>query len=177
MFGIGSVIRQSEDRAQRARLQKIVSRLVRHSLNGAGRRIRQKIKFDMPASVSIIGPFFRIRILTHDDPAMGVSMKAYAAIETGGKQYRVEPGDVLQVELLSAKAGETVNLQPVLALCDGTTLLVGNPHLADAKVTATVLRHLRGPKLIAYKKKRRKGYARKKGHRQELTELKIEGIQ
>ena len=108
---------------------------------------------------------------------MGVSMKAYAAIETGGKQYRVEPGDILQVERLSAAAGEKLALRPVLALCDGTALLVGNPHLPDAKVTATVLRHLRGPKLIAYKQKRRKGYSRKKGHRQELTELKIEGIE
>ena len=104
-------------------------------------------------------------------------MKAYAAIESGGKQYRVEPGDILQVERLSAAAGEKLALRPVLALCDGTALLVGNPHLPDAKVTATVLRHLRGPKLIAYKQKRRKGYSRKKGHRQELTELKIEGIE
>lgn len=104
-------------------------------------------------------------------------MKAYAAIESGGKQYLVKPGDILQVERLSANAGDKVSLQPVLALCDGTSLRVGNPRLADAKVAATVLRHLRGPKIVAYKQKRRKGYSRKKGHRQELTELKIEGIE
>lgn len=108
---------------------------------------------------------------------MGVSMNAYAVIETGGKQYRVEPGSILKVELLSAKAGDKLALKPVLVFCDGTTLTVGNPHVAQAKVTATVLRHLRGPKLIAYKQKRRKGYARTKGHRQELTELKIEAVE
>ncbi len=104
-------------------------------------------------------------------------MKAYAAIETGGKQYRVSPGDVLRVERLAAAAGETVTLKPVLALCKGAELKVGAPHLADAKVSATVLRHLRGPKVVSYKQKRRKGYSRKKGHRQELTEIKIEGIE
>ena len=107
----------------------------------------------------------------------GGSMKAYAAIESGGKQYRVEPGDIFKVERLSNAVGEKLTLQPVFAFCNGTALTIGNPHVADAKVTATVLRHLRGPKLIAYKQKRRKGYSRKKGHRQELTELKIEGIQ
>ncbi len=103
-------------------------------------------------------------------------MKAYAVIETGGKQYRVEPGTTLKVERLPAEAGQQITLQPVLALSDGSHLTVGTPHLEGAQVTATVLRHLRGPKLIAYKKKRRKGYARKKGHRQELTELQIASL-
>lgn len=103
-------------------------------------------------------------------------MKAYAVIETGGKQYRVEPGTTLKVERLPAEAGQQITLQPVLALSDGSNLTVGTPHLEGAQVTATVLRHLRGPKLIAYKKKRRKGYARKKGHRQELTELQIASL-
>ncbi len=107
----------------------------------------------------------------------GGSMKAYAVIESGGKQYRVEPGDIFKVERLATKAGDKLELKPVLACCNGTTLTVGNPQVAAAKVTATVLRHLRGPKLIAYKQKRRKGYARTKGHRQELTELKIEKIE
>jgi large subunit ribosomal protein L21 len=100
-------------------------------------------------------------------------MKAYAVIEAGGKQYRVEPGNVLKVERRREAVGETASLQPVLVFCDGTTLTIGAPHVADAKVSAVILRHLRGPKLIAYKQKRRKGYSRKKGHRQELTELKI----
>ncbi|MBU4200569.1 MAG: 50S ribosomal protein L21 [Verrucomicrobia bacterium] len=101
-------------------------------------------------------------------------MNAYAVIETGGKQYRVEPGNTLKVERLPASVGEKMNLQPVLAVFNGTALTVGSPHVADARVFATVLRHLRGVKVIAYKQKRRKGYSRKKGHRQELTELKIE---
>lgn len=105
---------------------------------------------------------------------MGVAMKTYAVIETGGKQYRVEPGNVLKVERLTTDAGKKVNLQPVLVFCNGTTLAIGSPHVADAQVKATVLRHLRGTKLVVYKQKRRKGYSRKKGHRQELTELKIE---
>ena len=111
-----------------------------------------------------------------DNSAMGVAMKTYAVIETGGKQYRVESGDTLKVERLATGVGEKVNLQPVLAFCNGTALTVGSPHVTDAHVSATVLRHLRGTKVIAYKKKRRKGYARKKGHRQELTELKIEPL-
>lgn len=103
-------------------------------------------------------------------------MNAYAVIETGGKQYRVEPGQTLKVERLPAGVGEKVQLQSVLALFNGTALTVGSPHLADTRVAATVLRHLRGVKLIAYKQKRRKGYSRKKGHRQELTEIKIEAF-
>jgi large subunit ribosomal protein L21 len=108
---------------------------------------------------------------------MGVSMNAYAVIESGGKQYRVEEGNTFKVERLTSAVGEKLTLQPVLIFCDGTALTVGNPHVADTKVIATVLRHLRGPKLIAYKQKRRKNFSRKKGHRQELTEIKIEGIQ
>ena len=121
--------------------------------------------------------FFLKENRTRDDPAMGVSMKAYAVIESGGKQYRVEAGDTFKVERLSSAIGDKLTLQPVLIFGDGTALTVGSPHVANTQVTATVLRHLRGPKLIAYKQKRRKGYSRKKGHRQELTEIKIEGIQ
>ena len=104
-------------------------------------------------------------------------MQAYAVVETGGKQYRVSAGETLEVERLEAEAGATVELQPVLAISDGKTLTVGTPQVDGAKVVASVIEHIRGPKVIAYKKKRRKSSARKKGHRQELTVLKVESIQ
>ena len=103
-------------------------------------------------------------------------MEAYAVIETGGKQYRVEKDTVLSVELLGKEAGETVEFDQVLAVSDGSELTIGTPVVASAKVTATVVENYRGSKVVAFKKKRRKGYRRKIGHRQELTKLKIETI-
>ena len=103
-------------------------------------------------------------------------MEAYAVIETGGKQYRVEKDSVLSVELLGAEAGKTVEFDQVLALSDGTDLAIGTPVVPGAKVTATVVENFRGEKLVSFKKKRRKGYRRKIGHRQELTRLKIDSI-
>jgi len=104
-------------------------------------------------------------------------METYAVVETGGKQYRVKPDDTLSVERLKAEAGESVDLDRVLALSDGKSLKVGTPLVEDAKVTAKVMEHIRGEKVVSFKKKRRKGYSRKIGHRQELTVLKIETIQ
>ena len=103
-------------------------------------------------------------------------MKAYAVIQTGGKQYRVEAGDILSVERLEVKDGDKIDNFPVLAVSDGAALTLGKPHVDGAKVTAVVLRNKRGVKLISYKKKRRKSYERKKGHRQELTVLQIESV-
>ena len=103
-------------------------------------------------------------------------MEAYAVVLTGGKQYRVQPEDSLQVERLDAEEGADVEL-PVLAVSDGKTLTIGKPRVERAAVKAKVLQHLRGEKLVSFKKKRRKGYSRKKGHRQELTLLKVESIQ
>ena len=100
-------------------------------------------------------------------------MEAYAVIETGGKQYRVGAGSVLEVERLENEAGSKVDLGRVLALNDGNQLMVGTPTVDGASVQAEVVEHLRGPKLISFKKKRRKGYKRKVGHRQELTRIKI----
>ncbi len=100
-------------------------------------------------------------------------MEAYAVIATGGKQYRVEKGDVLKIERTQTEAGQQEILSNVLALSDGATLKVGAPEVAGASVTAEVVRHLRGKKIVAFKKKRRKGYHKKIGHRQELTEIKI----
>jgi len=103
-------------------------------------------------------------------------MEAYAVVETGGKQYRVTAGDVLKVEKLDAEVGARLDLTAVLASSDGTTLRVGTPTLADAKIAASVVDHMRGPKVVSFKKKRRKGYSRKIGHRQDLTVIKIESI-
>lgn len=104
-------------------------------------------------------------------------MQAYAVIEAGGKQYMVRPGDVVRIEKLDAAEGARVELQPVLALrTNEAEFFVGSPTVEGATVVATVTRQLRGPKVVAFKKKRRKGYRRKVGHRQPLTELKIEEI-
>ncbi len=103
-------------------------------------------------------------------------MEAYAVIETGGKQYRVQSGDTLQVEKLDVGVGDKVALDQVLARSDGQTLQVGKPLVEGAAVQATVEDQIRGDKIYNFKKKRRKGYTRKIGHRQSLTVLKIESV-
>lgn len=99
----------------------------------------------------------------------------YAVIKTGGKQYRVAKNDVIKVELLEAEAGQTVELGEVLML-GGESPVVGAPTVAGAKVTATVLEQTRGPKIIIFKKRRRKNSRRRTGHRQDLTVLRITDI-
>ena len=103
-------------------------------------------------------------------------MEAYAVVGTGGKQYRVKAGDTLKVEILEGEAGSTVTLDQVLALSDGKALTVGTPLVKGAKVVAEIVERTKGPKLVAYKKKRRKGYSRKVGHRQPLTVLRVASI-
>ena len=98
----------------------------------------------------------------------------YAVIETGGKQYRVEKGDVLRVEKLDAEAGNTVTFDQVLAVSD-KAMKVGS-DVASATVTATVVEQARARKVIVYKYKRKSGYHKKNGHRQAYTEVKIEKI-
>lgn len=100
----------------------------------------------------------------------------YAVIVTGGKQYRVAPGDIIRVEKLTAAAGETVNLERVLMVSNDQDLRVGNPELAGASVTATVKSHGRGDKIKVFKMRRRKHYRKTQGHRQAYTELEITGI-
>ncbi len=97
----------------------------------------------------------------------------YAVIATGGKQYRVAPGLLLDVERLEGAAGDEVRLEPVLAVRKESGLQIGRPALAGAAVKAQIAEQLRGEKVINFKFKRRKGYHRKVGHRQELTRLKI----
>lgn len=103
-------------------------------------------------------------------------MEAYAVLETGGKQYRVATGDTLELELLDAEAGQDVELDTVMAVSDGQELQIGMPYVAGAKVTLTIVGHKRGKKLINFKKKRRKGYQRRIGHRQELTVATVKAI-
>ena len=102
-------------------------------------------------------------------------MEAYAVIETGGKQYRVQEGDVLDIELLAVEEGASVAFD-TLAVSDGKELTVGTPLVEGAKVNVSVVENLRGKKIYSFKKKRRKGYRRKIGHRQELTKIKVESI-
>ena len=103
-------------------------------------------------------------------------MEAYAVIETGGKQYRVEAGQTIEIERLSDEAGQAVELKNVLALSDGTALKVGTPYVDGAIVTLEIKEHFRGVKVVNYKKRRRKGYHRKVGHRQELTRAIVKSI-
>ncbi len=100
----------------------------------------------------------------------------YAVIKTGGKQYKVAPGEKLKVELISADVGAAVILDQVLMVGDGDSVRLGQPTVAGATVTATVLAHGRGEKLRIFKMRRRKHYQKHQGHRQGFTELKIDGI-
>jgi large subunit ribosomal protein L21 len=100
----------------------------------------------------------------------------YAVIETGGKQYTVELGTELEVELLDAEPGQEINLDRVLLVVDGDKSAVGQPIVADAAVSARVLRQDRGPKTIAFKYRPKARSRVKKGHRQELTVLKITDV-
>ena len=103
-------------------------------------------------------------------------MDAYAVLETGGKQYRVATGDTVEIELVDAEAGQDVELNTVLAVSDGKELKIGMPYVEGAKVTLTIVGHKRGAKVINFKKKRRKGYSRRVGHRQELTVATVKTI-
>jgi large subunit ribosomal protein L21 len=100
----------------------------------------------------------------------------FAVIRTGGKQYRVTPNAVLTVEKLEAEPGGTVTFNEVLALGADGSLTLGAPTVAGARVTATVLEQTRADKVIIFRKKRRQNYRRKKGHRQDLTVLRIAEI-
>ncbi len=100
----------------------------------------------------------------------------YAVIETGGKQYRVEVGTELEVELLDVEPGKTITLERVLLVGDGADSLIGRPMVAGAEVSAEVVRQTRGEKLISFKYRPKARSRSKKGHRQELTLLRINDI-
>ena len=100
----------------------------------------------------------------------------YAVVRTGGKQLRVSPGDVVKVEKLDLPPGETVELSDVLLVSSEGGTTVGTPTIPDAKVVCRSLGNGKEKKILVYKYKRRKGYARKRGHRQAFTRLSIEEI-
>ena len=100
----------------------------------------------------------------------------FAVIKTGGKQYVVKEGDVLSVEKLIAEAGQKLLFEQVLLIEDGDQTLIGTPVLEAAVVKAEVVRNFKNDKILVFKKKRRKQYRRTRGHRQPLTEIKIEKI-
>ena len=101
----------------------------------------------------------------------------FAVIKTGGKQYTVAADKKITVMSLPGEAGSPVVFNEVLALFDGETNRVGAPHVAGASVVGEIVQQTRGPKVIAFKKRRRKNSKRKRGHRQDLTIVKITGIE
>jgi large subunit ribosomal protein L21 len=101
----------------------------------------------------------------------------YAVIRTGGKQARVAPGESVRLEKLDGAVGDTVELSEVLLVGDEGDPRVGTPLVAGAKVVGTILAQGRGPKVVVFKMKRRKGYRRKQGHRQAYTEVRVERIE
>ena len=100
----------------------------------------------------------------------------YAVVKIKNQQYRVEADHLLQVPLLDSEVGATVTFDDVLLFADGEEIRVGSPLVPGCSVAAEVLRHGRSRKIIVFKKKRRKNYRRKKGHRQGFTEIRITGI-
>lgn len=101
---------------------------------------------------------------------------SYAIIRTGGKQFRVEPGKKYRVPSLVGEAGASIEFNDVLLGSDGQNVRTGVPSLSGARVTGEIVKHGRGDKIIVFKMKRRKNYARKQGHRQGFTEVKINDI-
>ena len=101
----------------------------------------------------------------------------YAIIQTGGKQYRVESGDVLDVELDAAGEDDSIEFEKVLLVGEGEDVRIGAPLVENARVSASRVDDVRGPKLLVFKKKRRKGYKKMAGHRQNLLRIRIDDIQ
>jgi large subunit ribosomal protein L21 len=100
----------------------------------------------------------------------------YALVKTGGKQYRVAKDDTILVERIAANEGAEVILNDIVMLADGDKVTIGTPKVEGAAVSATVMRQTRGPKIIIFRRKRRKNHRRTQGHRQDLTLLKINDI-
>ncbi len=101
----------------------------------------------------------------------------YAIIETGGKQYRVTEGDVLNIEKLEVAEGETVDFGRVLTVVKDGEVVIGKPLVANAKVTAQVVAHGKGKKILVFKYKAKSNYRRRQGHRQPFTKVRIEKIE
>jgi large subunit ribosomal protein L21 len=100
----------------------------------------------------------------------------YAVVRQGNHQYRVSPGDIIQIELVDASKGDSIVLEDVLLLNSGGRVEVGEPRLGNVEVKARVLREGKGEKVRIYKFRRRKGYSKSQGHRQRFTEIMITGV-
>lgn len=100
----------------------------------------------------------------------------YAVVKTGGKQYKVESGTVLDIEKIDGSSGDSLEFNEVLLVADGENVKIGQPVLEGAKVSAEIITQKRGPKVVIFKKIRRQGKQLKKGHRQDLTRIKIKEI-
>lgn len=100
----------------------------------------------------------------------------YAIFRTAGKQFRAEPGRTLRIPLVSAEPGATLTFNEVLLGSDGSTVKAGTPLVSGAKVMAEVVKHGKDKKIVVFKFKRRKNYARKQGHRQGFTEVRIDKV-
>ena len=100
----------------------------------------------------------------------------YAIIRTGGKQYRAEPGKTIRIPSLEGDEGAEITFEDVLLGADGDKISSGTPTLAGARVTGEIVRHGKGEKIVVFKMKRRKNYAKKQGHRQKFTEVRITDI-
>ncbi len=100
----------------------------------------------------------------------------YAIIRSGGKQYRAEVGETIDVDRLPQQVGESIEIADVLLIADGDETRIGQPHVDGASVSATVVDQFRGKKIIVYKYRQRTNYRRKQGHRQYYTRLRIEDI-
>lgn len=122
-----------------------------------------------------------MRVLKHSHLALvrlvrGGVLIMYAVIETGGKQYRVQEGDIVRVEKLDVQEGEKVDLSKVLLISNEDGIVVGKPYIDGAKVEATVIEHGKDRKIVIFKYKPKKDYRKKQGHRQPYTKIKIEKI-
>ena len=100
----------------------------------------------------------------------------YAVFKTGGKQFRAVPGGSLRVPSLDVEAGEAISFDEVLLISDGDDVSIGEPLVSGASVKAEVVRHGKSDKIIVFKRKRRKKYRRKQGHRQKFTEIRIDEV-
>ena len=100
----------------------------------------------------------------------------YAIIKTGGKQHRVSQGDVIAVEKLAGDKGETLVFDEVLMVAGESEIQIGTPTLSGAKVVSEIVEQSKGPKIVVFRMKRRKGYHKKTGHRQPLTRVRIKEI-
>ena len=100
----------------------------------------------------------------------------YAIIQTGGKQYKISPGDTIRVEKIEGQAGDLVEIKNVLLYAEGEKVLAGDPLLPNVRIVGEIMGQRRSKKVIVFKMKRRKGYAKKQGHRQFFTTMKIKEI-